>query len=42
MAQMMGKLFQIPNLSKVEPDILTLTEVIKGPYRDDCMQVMTQ
>ena len=42
MPQMMGKISQILNLSKGDPDTPTLDEEVTGPYKADFMQSITQ
>ena len=37
----MGKIYQILNLSKVDPDTPTLTKAMTWPYKAECMQAMT-
>ena len=40
--KMMGKIYQMIQLSKGDPDTSTLTEEITGPYKADFTQYMTQ
>ena len=42
MPQMIGKLSQMINLFKGDPDTLTLTEAIIVPYKAEFRQAMTQ
>ena len=42
MPQMMGKIYQMLNLSEGDPDTPTFTEAIKGPYKAEFMQAVTQ